>query len=234
MILQCVITDDEPIAIEILEDYIRMAPGLKLIAQCKNATETLPVLQQQKVDLLFLDIKMPIISGLDLIRSLQAPPATILTTAFPDYALEGFELNVVDYLLKPISFERFLRAVSKLTTRYTHPLLAEQPVDFLFARADGGLVKVTHTDILYVEGLENYVRIHTKDKVIVCLSTMKSIEESLPRRSFLRIHRSYIVNLNMVELIRQHTFQIGRKNLVVGKSYRKVVAETLKNYFHAS
>ena len=230
MILQCVITDDEPIAGEILEDYIRMVPGLRLVAQCKNAMETLSVLQQQKVQLLFLDIKMPEINGLELIRSLQHPPAIILTTAFPDYALEGFDLNVVDYLLKPISVERFLRAVNKLTVRHVDPILPNPSADFLFARADGGLVKVNHSDILYVEGLENYVRIHTKDKVIVCLSTMKSIEDSLPAPSFLRIHRSYIVNLSRVEMVRQHLFQIGPKSLAVGKSYRKAVAEILKNY----
>jgi DNA-binding LytR/AlgR family response regulator len=230
MTLHCVITDDEPIAGEILEDYIRMAPGLRLVAQCKNAMEALTVLRRQPVDVLFLDIKMPEISGLELIRSLQHPPAIILTTAFPDYALEGYDLNIVDYLLKPISVERFLRAVNKLKAV---PMLADPAADFLFARADGGLVKVSHADILYIEGLENYVRIHTRDKAIVCLSTMKSIEESLPSRSFLRIHRSYIVNLSKVELIRQHLFQIGSKSLAVGKSYRKTVAETLKNYFPA-
>lgn len=234
MMLNCVITDDEPIAVEILEDYIHMVSGLRLVAQCKSAMETLTVLQRQSVDVLFLDIKMPEISGLDLVRSLQHPPAIILTTAFPDYALEGYDLNIVDYLLKPISAERFLRAVNKLKAPFSGPMLADPTADFLFARADGGLVKVSHADILYIEGLENYVRIHMGDKVIVCLSTMKSIEDSLPSRCFLRIHRSYIVNLSKVELIRQHQFRIGLKSLAVGKSYRKTVAEILKNYFASS
>ena len=233
MILQCVVTDDEPIAGEILEDYIRMTPMLRLIAKCRNAMETLSILREQKVDLLFLDIKMPEISGLDLVRSLQHPPAIILTTAFPDYALDGFDLDVADYLLKPISVDRFLRAVNKVTVRQPAPLPVLPDPGFLFVRSGGGMIKVTHSDIDYVEGLENYVRIHTRDKSIVCLSTMKSIEDTLPPASFLRIHRSYIINLGRIEQIRNHQVRVGAGSLPIGKSYRKAVAGVLKNYYPA-
>jgi DNA-binding LytR/AlgR family response regulator len=235
MILHCAIADDEPIALEILQDYIRLVPELRLIGQCKNSAETLSLLRLQKVDLLFLDIKMPGVSGVDLLRSLQHPPAVILTTAFPEYALDGFDLNVVDYLLKPIPTNRFLRAVNKVLSKQSFAQREEEPSnDFLFAKADGGLVKVNYVDILYLEGLENYVRIYTKDRNIVCLATLKSIEDSLPSRSFLRIHRSYIANLCKVDMVRQHAFQIGCKSLPVGKSYRRVVNEVLKQYFTAT
>ena len=221
----CIITDDEPIALEILEDYIRMVPGLQLAASCTNAMETMAVMQRQKIDLLFLDIRMPGISGLQLLKSMRDPPAVILTTAYPGYAVEGFDLDVVDYLLKPIAVERFLRAVARFRTRCE----SHAPPGYVYVRSRGEWVKLDLAHIRYIEGLENYVRIYLNDKVLISLSTMKSIEESLPPDTFLRIHRSYIVNLGKVEAVGPRLFRIGKKDIPVGKSYRARVDQRMKD-----
>ncbi len=237
MNMQCVITDDEPVALEILEDYIRMVPGLSLLAKCKNAMETMSIMQKSKVDILFIDIKMPEISGIELVRSLKNPPAIIFTTAFPNYAIEGFDLDVADYLLKPISVDRFLKAVNKVFSRTNNIIASETGKgqkgtlsNFLFVKSGQGLARINYADIYYIEALENYVRIHLKDTMIVSLSSMKNIEEALPPASFLRIHRSYIVNLEKVESVRNNIFKLGNKNLGTGKSYRKGISELLSKY----
>lgn len=240
MKLKCVITDDEPIASEILEDYIRMVPGLELTAKCKDALETLQVLREEQVDVLFIDIQMPEITGLELIRSLnKMPRAVVFTTAYTAYAHEGFELDATDYLLKPISIERFLRTVDKIFLRMAalketqQPAAIPPPADkkYLFVKADQDLVKVEFNSILYVEGLENYVRIHCEDKTLISFKTMKSMEDILCAHRFLRIHRSYIVNLDKVDRIQNHIFMVKDRTLVTGKSYKKPVAELLKHYY---
>ena len=243
--MRCIAVDDEPIALEIIRDYIGMVPGLELAGLCSNAMEALDILRKRSIDLVFLDIRMPGISGLQLIRSLPRLPAIVLTTAYPDYALEGFELDVVDYLLKPVAMDRFLRAVNKVESVYatrmgigvasdsgsTSPGAGaggagvERPApSFIFVRSGGAMVRVELDDILHVEGLENYVRIHFMGRSLIALSTMKEMEESLPSALFLRIHRSTIVNLARVEQVRNHSFRVGDQMLAVGKSYRKIVA----------
>jgi DNA-binding LytR/AlgR family response regulator len=236
--IHCVATDDEPIALEILEDYINMVPGLKLVAKCANAMATMKILREHQIDILFIDIKMPGITGVEFIRSLKNPPAVIFTTAFPNYAIDGFDLDVVDYLLKPIPVDRFLKAVNKVFAKYNNAIhnpgstIQNHPgKNFLFVKSDQRLIKLTYEDILFIEGLENYVRFHCRDKSIVSLSTMKSIEEILPVFPFLRIHRSYIVNLNKVDSVQNNIFSIGNKQLQIGKSYKKSVSEVLKNYY---
>ena len=235
--LACVITDDEPIALEILEDYIKMVPGLTLVAKCANAMETMDVLRKNKIDILFIDIRMPGISGVEFVRSLRSQPAVIFTTAFPDYAIDGFELDALDYLLKPVSVERFLRAVNKAFARnvkidQTADMTAQQTEgkNILFVKSTNSLIKLTYDEILFIEGLENYIKIFCRDRVIISLCTMKNIEETLPNFPFLRIHRSYIVNLNKVDLVQNNIFKIGDRQLLVGKSYKKVVSEVLKTY----
>lgn len=236
MIMTCVITDDEPIAREILEDYVRMIPDLRLVASCKNAAETMAALREHHVDILFADIQMPGISGLDLIRSLRNPPFIIFTTAFPNYAIDGFELDAVDYLLKPIAIDRFLRAVSRVYSRLpAQPAEGrlEIPKKFFFIKANSDLLKVEYDSILYIEGLENYVRIHCENRLIVSFTTMKNMEDLLAPHNFLRIHRSYLVNMSKVSRVQQYTFRVGNHELTAGKSYRKAVAEMLKNYYTA-
>lgn len=236
MNLNCVITDDEPIAQEIIEEYIGMIPGLQLVAKCRNAMETLNVLRTQRVDVLFIDIHMPGISGLDFIRSLKERPAIILTSAYPNYAIEGFDIDAVDYLLKPISIERFLRAVNKVFQRIPLREDAEARTQatgrtFFFIKSNNDFIKIAYDAILYIEGLENYVRIHCDNKTIISFSTMKHMEDILTQHDFLRIHRSYIINLQKVTSFQNHTFRIGPTELAVGKSYRKAVAEVLKTNY---
>lgn len=237
MKLNCVITDDEPVAIEILEDYIRLVPELNLIAKCKDAIETFSVLRQGQVDVLFIDIQMPEVTGIDLLRSLKNPPAIVFTTAYTNYAHEGFELDAVDYLLKPISIERFLRTVDKICARFSDSTKTEQlhaptpDKKYFFIKVDQDLVKIELCKILFIEGLENYVKIHCEEKTYVSFCTMRNMEEMLSQHRFLRIHRSYIVNLDKVDLIQNHIFKIKDKALVAGKSYRKSVSELLKHYY---
>ncbi len=237
MNLNCVITDDEPIARDILEEYAKMIPGLNIIAKCRNAVETLEVLRHNSVDVLFTDIHMPGITGLDFIRSLKEPPAIIITTAYPNYAIDGFDIDAIDYLLKPISIDRFLRAINKVYRRLETEETAEKPVaptaekTFFFIKSNADLVKISYDAIQYIEGLENYVRIHCEDKSIISFTTMKHMVDLLSRHGFLRIHRSYIINLSKVTSVQNHSFKIGNTELAIGKSYRKSVAEVLKNYY---
>jgi DNA-binding LytR/AlgR family response regulator len=239
MKLNCIITDDEPIAQEILEDYISMVPELHLVAKCADAMETFSALRKEQVDILFIDIQMPEITGLDFIRSLKTPPAVIFTTAYPNYAIDGFELDAVDYLLKPIPIDRFLKSINKIFNRLNEPsrhpdtntVSHSSGRKFFFVKSSQDLIKIDIEKILYVEGLENYVRIHCEEKSIVSFSTMKNMEDILGVHRFLRIHRSYIVNMDKVEVIQNCIFKIRGKELIVGKSYRKNVSELVKSYY---
>ena len=236
MNLNCLITDDEPIALEIMEDFVGQVPGLVLAGKCKNAMETMASLREQNIDVLFLDIQMPGINGIDFIRSVKKPPALILTTAFPQYAMEGYDLDVVDYLLKPISLDRFLNACDKLFNRNiisetnNKDLSDNTSSRYFFIKSNLDYVKVLYADVLYIEGLENYVRIYCENQTITTLGTMKHMEDILPAQNFMRIHRSYIVNLEKVSGIYNFLFRIGTKEFNIGKSYRKAVLDTLKNY----
>lgn len=234
MKLNCVITDDEPIALEILEDYARLIPELNMVAKCRNAMETLTVLRQNEVDVLFIDIHMPEITGLDFVRSLKKKPAIIFTTAYPNYAIDGFEVDAIDYLLKPISIERFLRAMDKVymrTTQKETEVRQTHDKPFFFIKSNTDLIKVEYDSILYIEGLENYVKIHCEHKTIISFSTMKNMEDMLAAQRFLRIHRSYLINLNKVSSVKNHIFRVGNIDLVTGKSYRKTVSDVLKMFY---
>lgn len=239
MSLNCVITDDEPIALEILEDYINMVPGLQLVAKCESAIETLSALRQNDVDVLFIDIKMPEISGLELTKSLKNPPMVVFTTAYPNYAYDGFELDITDYLLKPISIERFLKTVDKLYSRKSVSTSKDTASDnnthsdkrFFFIKSDSEIVRLEFNDILFIEALENYVRIHCTQKQYISNTTMKNMETLLSPHGFLRIHKSFIVNISKVNAVQGNAFIINNRTITVGKSYRKVVNEVLKRHF---
>ncbi len=240
MILNCVVTDDEPIARDILEEYISMIPELVLVAKCSNAIETFSVLNNNDIDLLLIDIKMPEINGMDFIKSLKITPYVIFTTAYSSYAIEGFEVDAIDYLMKPISYERFLKSIEKVLTRYKNenPVLNtlnsnEQNPTFFFIKSDTGLARIDYDKIQYIEGMENYIRIVCDNKTIVSLTTMKSIEQLLPNSNFLRIHRSFIVNMNMVDRVWDFNFYINNKAIQVGKSYKKSVQDILRNKYMA-
>lgn len=223
--LKCIIADDEPIAREILENYIAEIPYLELKASCKNAFEVLDVLQKETIDLLFLDINMPKLSGLSMLKTLQQRPKVIITTAYPEYAIEGFELSVNDYLLKPFSLERFLQAVMKVQQKesvQTEPQIVEpkETNASIFVKSDKKLIKITVDGINYIEAYGNYVKIYTSE-MILTPQTLTDILETLPSQ-FLRIHKSFAINFNKLKLIdgNQAVMETGGK-LPIGKSFRK-------------
>jgi DNA-binding LytR/AlgR family response regulator len=230
----CLIVDDEPPAREILKRYIDQVPMLNLAGECINALQALTVLQTQAIDLLFLDIQMPQISGLELIRTLKFPPKIVLTTAFEQYALQGFELDVADYLLKPIHFERFLKAVMKaLPAETIHHQQAEKPVDsistqtFLYFRADRKMVKVLVKDIQYIESLKDYVKIFTEKGVIFTKYSIAALEVMLPETAFIRTHRSFIVAIDKITSFSSEMLEVEKYQVPVGKLYRQQLLKIL-------
>jgi len=214
-------------------DYVRKVPSLNLIEACSNPLAVIEVLRQNSVDLLFLDVQMPELTGISLLKILQKKPLVILTTAYSEYALEGYELDVADYLLKPITFERFLKAVDKVTQRLEErvvPLAPEKIVTesvtpFVFVKDGTKLVKVQLGDILYVEGLKDYVTIHTKNQKIVSLQRLKALEDQLPTDKFIRIHNSFIVALNAIDVIHKGDVQIKEAMIPIGETYKKSFRE---------
>ncbi|MCB9081334.1 MAG: response regulator transcription factor [Lewinellaceae bacterium] len=234
------IVDDEPLAQDVLETYIEKIPELKLIKKCSNALEANEALKQEKIDLMFLDIQMPQLTGIDFLKTLAKPPLVIFTTAYPNYAIEGFELNALDYLLKPISLDRFMKAVNKavdqleLQRRDAHQASTEAPMDgedFIFVKADKKLIKVNYPEIIYIEGLKDYVIIRMETQRVITLQTMKSLEDKLPLSMFKRIHRSYIVNINKINAIVGNMVEVMEKgqvkHLPVGKNYRDELLEII-------
>jgi DNA-binding LytR/AlgR family response regulator len=234
--MNTIIVDDEPLAQDVLETYIEKIPDLNLVGKCSNALEANDMLKSQSIDLMFLDIQMPQLTGIDFLKTLSKPPMVIFTTAYPNYALDGFELNALDYLLKPISLERFMKAVNKALEQFElqsresgEALSGEDDPNFIFVKADKKLVKVKYDDILYIEGLKDYVIIRMDADRVITLQTMKSLESKMPQDRFKRIHRSYIVNLdrinaivgNMVEVIEKKE----TKHLPIGKNYRDELLE---------
>ena len=235
--ITCLAIDDEPLALELLEDNISKIPFLKLQASCSNPLEAMTFLNEQEVELIFLDIQMPGLTGLQFIKTLTHKPLFVLITAYEKYALEGYELDVVDYLVKPVSFERFLKAANKARDllqlkqqALQLPAAPEQQVvkDFIFVPADYGLVKVNLSDIQWLEGLKDYIKIHlasAPQKPLVIRNTMKSMEEDLPATHFLRIHKSYIVSKLAVSSIRKNSVFIGKMELPIGESFKDAVQQ---------
>jgi two-component system LytT family response regulator len=229
--INCVIVEDEPLARNLMMEYVRKVPTLHLVEACSNPLAAIEVLRNNQVDLLFLDVQMPELTGISFLKILQKKPLVVLTTAYSEYALEGYELDVTDYLLKPITFERFLKAVDKVTQRLAN---ASQPITivqdankvesknaFVFVKDGTKLVKVQLDDILYVEGLKDYVTIHTRQQKIVSLQRLKALEEQLPADKFIRIHNSFIVALRAIDVIHKGEVQIGQALLPIGETYKK-------------
>jgi DNA-binding LytR/AlgR family response regulator len=220
--------------VEVLEDYISQVPFLELKAMCVDAIDALEILQQQKIDVIFLDIHLPKLKGLVFIRTLQHPPKVIITTAYPEYALQGYELNVVDYLLKPIEWSRFLMAVNKLhqpieVATNTQPAISgSEEKAYLFFNVNKRMVKVFLDEILYIESLKEYIRITTANKSILTKYQLNQIEELLTRHHFLRIHRSFIVARNKIETFSATDVEIGSKHLPIGRNYKEQVMEVLE------
>lgn len=221
MKIQSVIVDDEPLAREILGQYVAQNEDLELVGVCKNANEVIDLLKKEHVDVLFLDIQMPGISGMTLMKTLENPPLVVFTTAYDQYAVEGYEVSAVDYLLKPISPSRFSAAVAKVKEMLQYKQLAESSTsDYMFVRADYQDIKVMFDDILYVEGLKDYVKIVTKEKRIVTLTNIKGMLEKLPQDKFIRVHKSYIVAKDKVNMVKGNVAKIGDKEIPIGLTFK--------------
>lgn len=221
------ILDDEPLALDLLEDYIRNVPYLRLVARCGNAMDALSILQKDEVDLVFSDIQMQGLSGIQLIKTLQTKPMFVMVTAYADYAVEGYEIDIVDYLLKPVSYERFVKAANKAHERYLLANKQNKQHDHVFLHVDYSLVKVMLDDIVYIEGVKDYVRIHyaagSKKQPLLVRISMKGIEDILSPALFCRIHKSYIVNAARVTTIRKNSIYLDALELPVSELYKDVV-----------
>lgn len=240
--IKCAIIDDESLAIRLLANYVQKTPTLELVGKFNKATQALPLLQKEEVDLLFLDIEMPDLTGLEFIKLLKNKPLVILTTAYSQYAIDGFDLDVSDYLLKPITFERFLKAVNKASEVWqlkkgkaeqeqSISVVKDKEVkkDYFWVKADQKLLKVFFKDILYIEGLKEYVSIYTvHNQRIIFLEALKNLEESLPYPPFVRCHKSYIVSLDKVVAIVDNYLEINKKLIPIGASYKERVRELIE------
>ncbi len=232
--IQCIIVDDERVAREILEQHLAKISRMDVVASCKNVPEAFDVMNSKKVDLIFLDINLPEVSGLSFARSINQQVKIIFTTAYREYAVDGFNLQVVDYLLKPISFERLMQAVSKFLHEAHTPdqghadSIEMEKNDYIFVRADRKMVKINFSDILFVESLSDYVKIHLKDKHIVTRETIGSFEARLPQKDFIRAHRSYLVAISHIDAFTHEDLHIGPHEIPISRSYKQEVLERLE------
>jgi DNA-binding LytR/AlgR family response regulator len=231
--MKCLIVDDEMLAREVIETYIEKVDFLELAGKCSNALQAFSALNKEHVDLMFLDIKMPEMTGLEFIRTLKAPPKIIITTAFHEYALDGYELDVVDYLLKPISFERFLKAVHKIKIRQEQlPVPGSERLlpEAFYVRSDRKLVKINPAEIVFIESLKNYLCIHTGKQKVIVLSTLQYLEEQLKEYSFiLRVHKSFLVNKNFITEIDNGILRMNSGNEIpLGGLYKDSFLEAMK------
>lgn len=235
--LRCLVVDDDPLAIQIVENCISNTPFLAHVASCESAIAAAEVLRQQPIDLLFLDVEMPLMSGLDLLRTLQNPPLVVLITSNKGYAVEAFEYDVLDYVVKPISYARFLKAAQKAldavearATLTNDTIEAPQNAEFTFVKVDSRLVKVLFDDVRYVEALGDYVHIVTGQSKLIVYSTMRAVEEKFPATLFVRVHRSFIVNLKRVQTIEDNTIILDNKHIPIGQTYLREVFQRLNKF----
>ena len=239
MIIQCVIIDDEPLARECIANYIREIDFLKLVGEGNNPLQLIELMEHQEIDLIFLDIQMPVMNGIEFLKITNHRPSVILTTAFPNYALEGFELDVMDYLLKPITFNRFFKAVKKVwefkqvQDASTNKTSRASDIDYFFVKNDKTYEKIYVKDILYVEAMQNYIAFHTVDgKRHLALITMKQAEENLQGNSFIRVHKSFIIAVDKIKSIADNKINIASMQIPIGRNYKTQLMEIVqKNRF---
>lgn len=234
MKIRCQIVDDEPLAINVIKKFLEKFQQTEVVSTCENAMDAFGYISEQPVDLLFLDINMPTLNGLDFLKSLKQPPLVIITSAYRDYAVDGFELNVLDYLVKPISFQRFLKAMDKANTAIKEkkgigigqsPKVHEGTKSFLFLKVDKKMVKIYLDEILYIESLKDYVRIRTVYEDLITHQNLNGMAKLLPSESFIRIHKSYTISVDKVKSIEGNCVEIASKLLPIGRNYRKEVKE---------
>ena len=233
MSIKCLIVDDEPLAIEIIENYLQRLDEFEIVAKCSNALQAFTALETEDIDLLFLDIQMPQLTGIQFLKSLKNPPSVIFTTAYVDYAVEGYELDVLDYLVKPISFERFFKAVSKYKRVYKNKSRTISPTppiptnDFIVVKENKKNVRIMLSDILYIESIKDYVRIHETHRKTIVKTTLTDFFKTLPETQFLRVHRSYVVNNLKITAHTSMDIEIGEIEIPIGISYKQRVMEVL-------
>ncbi len=232
---KCIIVDDEPLARDLIRGHVEKLENFEIVAECSDAMKALKVLREKNVDLIFMDIQMPQITGIEFLKTLKNPPKVIFTTAYREYALEGFELDVVDYLLKPITFERFLKSVNKYyqlnqdEVQVVNAGASDSSKDdaFIYVKENKKVVKVHLCEILFIEGLSEYVQIHTEKRKIITKTSMIHMEDKLPTNHFLRIHKSYIVSMPKIEAFTANTVEVPKKELPIGRSYKNAVLKAL-------
>ncbi|QNK62595.1 response regulator transcription factor [Pedobacter sp. PAMC26386] len=246
MTLKCIAVDDEPLALDIIEDYVSKVPFLELVKRTENAIEALQLVQAGGIDLVFLDIQMPDLTGIQFLKIANNKASYILTTAYSQYALESYDLNVSDYLLKPIAFDRFYKAVEKVHNQHKNnaevvappapvaivapvPVIAQPVQDFIFVKTEHKIQKIELSDILYIEGLKDYISIFTKTERVITLQNMKKMEETLPSSQFIRVHKSYIIALDKIESIERSRIAICGKIIPIGDTYRDEFFKRIEN-----
>lgn len=234
---RCLIIDDEPIAIRVIKNHLGAFSDFTVVAECANALEAMPVLAKEKIDLIFCDIQMPQITGIDFVRSLAHPPKVIFTTAYRDYAIDAFELHVIDYLLKPISFGRFTKAINNFLELESlqngdnppHEISEQKNREFIFLKADKKHYKINLNDVLYFESLGDYVIVFTTSKKIVTKERIGKLMDSLPKEQFIQIHRGYVVSIPKIESVGPGFVEINKKKLPVGRNYKPELTRLLQN-----
>lgn len=226
---KCIIIDDEPLAIKVIQDHLQSFNNIECLQGFTRAVDAMEALNSENIDLLFLDINMPGISGVEFLRSLHNPPRVIFTTAYRNFAVDAFDLDALDYLVKPISFERFLKAINKFMAQ--EPSIAANPErqqkEHIILKADKKNHKIMLEDILYIESLDNYIKVYTTNDSLICYEKLSGIEQEMPADDFMRIHRSYIVNLNKVEVFTSSYLEIGDRNFTIGRNYKTKVLKRL-------
>jgi len=232
---KCLIVDDEPLAIKVIESHIAKIPSLEVVGTCRNAMEAFDILLKKPVDLMFLDVEMPEISGIDLLKSIKKSPAIIFTTAHRDFALDAYELDAIDYLLKPIPFDRFFKSVSKYYQLKGHTDLevrgkvsqSDSEDTFIYVRSDRKVVKIYLKDIRFIESLKDYVKIHLENEVIITKEKISNLEEKLPEKEFIRTHRSFLVSVRNIKAFTAETIEIENHEIPIGRTYKSAVLSFL-------
>jgi DNA-binding LytR/AlgR family response regulator len=235
MTIRCLLVDDEPLALDLLEGYVAKTPSLELAGRCSSAFQAMEIFDKTEVDLIFLDIQMPGLSGLEFSRSLKDGPKVIFTTAFEQYALEGFKVDALDYLLKPISYPEFLNTINKAKRWFEHfeKSNVTETRNSIFVKADYKLVQIDFNNILYIEGLKDYVKFCLEDneKPVLSLMSMKSLEENLPDSKFMRVHRSFIVNLDKIKTIERNRIVFGKEYIPISENYKEKFQKFINERF---
>ncbi|MFL9485051.1 LytR/AlgR family response regulator transcription factor [Chitinophagaceae bacterium LWZ2-11] len=230
MSTQCLLVDDEPLAISLLQKHIEQLDSFEIAGTCNNAVKALEYLNKHKIDLLFLDIKMPKISGIELLKTLKNPPKVIITTAYREYAVDGYDLDIIDYLLKPITFDRFFKAVERylrVSNKILPELLHSSENKFIYVKSRNKFFKLDINDILYIESLKDYIKVFTREKDIVAKYRISDFEKELITKGFLRIHRSFIVNIKNITAFTATDIEIGKTEIPIGAGYKELVFKTL-------